>query len=62
METRQEYITLCAKKKMEDTTGIDMFPQATKYDYMEWLYLPLTYLCCYYADRDTFSISLELLK
>jgi hypothetical protein len=27
---------------MEDSTGIvDMFSQATKYVYMEWLYLPL---------------------
>jgi hypothetical protein len=31
---------------MEDSTGIvDMFSQATKYVYMEWLYLPLIYLC-----------------
>jgi hypothetical protein len=30
---------------MEDSTGIvDMFSQATKYVYMEWLYLPLIYL------------------
>jgi hypothetical protein len=30
---------------MEDSTGIvDMFSQATKYVYMEWLYLLLIYL------------------
>jgi hypothetical protein len=36
---------------MEDSTGIvDMFSQATKYVYMEWLYLLLIYLCSG-ADR-----------
>jgi hypothetical protein len=45
-KTRIHYIV--CQKKMEDSTGIvDMFSQATKYVYMEWLYLLLIYLCLY---------------
>jgi hypothetical protein len=38
---------------MEDSTGIvDMFSQATKYVYMEWLYLLLIYLCLQFKLRE----------
>jgi hypothetical protein len=40
---------------MEDSTGIvDMFSQATKYVYMEWLYLLLIYL---WVSQDGSEVS-----
>jgi hypothetical protein len=48
---------------MEDSTGIvDMFSQATKYVYMEWLYIPLIQGVPELADQIETVYSLMVIK